>query len=94
MVSKEDIKKLADLARIGIEDGEAESLAGEIDAILAYLGQIKTITGEASVGVDVGDLRNVMREDTDPNESGAYSEALIAEFPESENNYLKVKKIL
>lgn len=94
MVSKEDIKKLADLARIGMGEEEAEGLAGEIDAILAYVGQIKTMAGEEVKSVDVGELRNVMREDANPNEPGTYNKELIAEFPESENNYLKVKKIL
>ena len=47
MVSKEEIKKLADLARIDIEEGEQEKLASEIDAILEYVGQIKEVTGEA-----------------------------------------------
>ena len=37
MISKEDIKKLADLARIDIKDEEAENLGKEMDDILEYV---------------------------------------------------------
>ncbi len=94
MISKETIKDLADLARIEIDEKEAEKLAGEIDAILEYVGQVKSIAGDAKEGVEFGAVKNVFREDVEPTESGAYSKELTAEFPEREGDYLKVKKIL
>ena len=94
MISKDEIKKLADLARISIEDEEAVELAGEIDMILGYVGQVKSVTGEMKERVNMEALRNVMREDANPTESGTYSKELIAEFPQKEGDYLKVKKIL
>lgn len=102
MISKEEIKKLADLARIDIEEGEQKKLASEIDVILGYVGQIKSVVGgevEGSVPPldhkrGLGGVINVLREDTNPTESETYSKELIAEFPKAQNNYLKVKKIL
>lgn len=94
MVSKEEIKRLADLARIEIGDSEATSLAGEIDAILGYVGQVKSITGKEPSGVDIGPVYNVMREDENPTVPGTYNRELIAEFPNKDGDYLKVKKIL
>jgi aspartyl-tRNA(Asn)/glutamyl-tRNA(Gln) amidotransferase subunit C len=95
MISKEEIKKLAELARIEIKEEELGELQTEIETILDYVGQVKSITGEAaSKTIEVGPLYNVWREDTSPNEPGAYSKELIAEFPEKDGNYLKVKKIL
>jgi len=94
MISKEDIKKLADLARIQIYDSEVVSLAGEMDAILGYVGQIQSVTNKETEEIDENILRNVLREDIEPTESGKYSKELVAEFPEEEKNYLKVKKIL
>ncbi len=102
MISKEEIKKLADLARIEIGEEEQAKLALEMDAILDYVGQISEISegsafpspeqgeGHAIVGGEV----NIMREDENPTASGTYSKELIAEFPRKEGNYLKVKKIL
>jgi aspartyl/glutamyl-tRNA(Asn/Gln) amidotransferase C subunit len=107
MISKEEIKKLADLARIEIGDIEAEKLGGEMDAVLGYLNQVKEITEgkeadtslnvrgvETKSGGDINGMVNVLREDTNPTESETHSKELIAEFPASEGNYLKVKKIL
>lgn len=102
MISKEEIKKLADLARIHIEDGEIENLREEIDAILGYVGQIKSVTGDTkevenlplNVRGGQGGVINIMREDENPTESGTYSKELIAEFPHKDGDYLKVKKIL
>ena len=102
MISKETIKKLADLARIEIKEEEQEELAKEIEAILGYVGQVKSIQGfhpdQVLPTVDneegLGSGVNIMREDTDPTESGTHSKELVAEFPDSENGYLKVKKIL
>lgn len=108
MISKEEIKKMADLARIDLSDAEIEGLRGEMDAILNYVGQIKEVAGEeglsreallaqrsfSEVGAKWEGEVNVMREDANPTESETYSKELIAEFPDSENNYLKVKKIL
>lgn len=94
MISKEEIKKLAELARIDIEEKEMENLAGEMDAILDYVGQVKSVVGNLKEADEFDGLKNVMREDENPTEPGTYNKELIAEFPDKENNYLKVKKIL
>lgn len=101
MITKTDIQKLADLARIEIKDEEQEDLAQEIEAILGYVKSIQGLHPDEALPkvnveeeLEVGILRNIMREDENPNESGTYSKDLINEFPDSKNGYLKVKKIL
>lgn len=94
MISTEEIKKLADLSRIELKEEEIEKMCGEIDAVLEYVGQIKSVSGEAGEKIEFGQVHNVLREDKDPTESGTYSELLVAEFPEKEKGFLKVKKIL
>lgn len=105
MISKEEIKKLADLARIEIKEEEQEELAKDMEAILEYVSQVKSVVAS---GGDNGfpshqsrggprEARggvNVMREDENPTESSTHSKELIAEFPHKEKDYLKVKKIL
>ena len=94
MATVEDVKKLAALARITVADDEAGKLAEEFDSILAYVGQIESL----SIPEDVKDarpaLRNVLREDGEPHESGLYTEKLAAQFPERDGDYLKVKQII
>lgn len=94
MISKEEIKKLAELARIEIKEEELKSLRAEIDSILDYVGQVKSVAGERGDKVEIGPLYNVMREDENPNESGAYTKAIFSEAPAMQDGYLKVKKIL
>ena len=100
MISKEEIKKLADLARIHIEEREQEKLAGEIDAILGYVKLVYQFHSDntSELGqkekTENDSLRNIMREDENPTESGTHSKELLAEMPKTEKGYLKVKKIL
>jgi aspartyl-tRNA(Asn)/glutamyl-tRNA(Gln) amidotransferase subunit C len=95
MISRDDVKKLADLARIEVSGAELESLAGDMEAILDYVGQVSSFASHSESDSIADDMNvNVLREDDNPNPSGAYSKELIAEFPDKEGDYLKVKKIL
>lgn len=93
-MKKEDIEHLAGLARIALSDTEKESLAHDITNILGYVSEIKDITAETAEEKKVGELHNVMREDTDPHEPGFYTEDLLKAAPERHGQYVKVKKIL
>jgi aspartyl-tRNA(Asn)/glutamyl-tRNA(Gln) amidotransferase subunit C len=92
MIGKQDIEKLSNLARIHISEEEKESLAKEIDSILAYVAQID----EASTSAirDENYQRNVMRDDNNAHESGVFTETLLKAAPGKEGQYFKVKKIL
>ncbi|MDD5050420.1 MAG: Asp-tRNA(Asn)/Glu-tRNA(Gln) amidotransferase subunit GatC [Candidatus Pacebacteria bacterium] len=93
MISTQDIEKLAELARIELKEEEKVKLAKEIDGILGYIDQIKT-AGSKDIARAKEPVRNIFREDKNPHESGTHTDALVAEFPRKEGNYLKVKKIL
>ena len=96
-MNKEKVLDLAKLARIEIGDEEAETLSHEFDAILGYVGEIKNV-GPASPKAtqDKSDyaLKNVMREDTEPHDSGIYTQKILEQAPARESDYIKVKKIL
>jgi aspartyl-tRNA(Asn)/glutamyl-tRNA(Gln) amidotransferase subunit C len=94
-VTTDDVKKLANLARLELTDSEVEKLRGEIDSILAYIDTIQKVTLPDGIAASPHlDLKNVMRDDGTPHESGQYTKDLVDQFPDSENGYLKVKKIL
>lgn len=101
-IDKDGVQKLAKLARIDMPDAEAESLSHEFEAILKYVGEIKNAEGAKSAGDDATSaarpadfpLRNVLRDDANPHESGIYTDAILKQAPSSENGYVKVKKIL
>ena len=93
MATTEEVKKLAALARIRVEDSELAKFTSEFDAILAYVGQLEKLELPSS-GNEKPALRNVMREDGEPHASGAYTEKLAEQFPQREGNALSVKQII
>ena len=95
----EDVKKLADLARIDMSDEEMAIIAKDFDPILAYVGQVQEalkLSENISDGKKPEDhfLYNIMREDVVTNNGGEYTEKILADAPDTENGFLKVKQIL
>lgn len=93
MATTDEVRKLAALARIKIEDEELDKFTKEFDAILAYVGQLESLRLPAS-GSQPPALRNVMREDGEPHEAGKYTEKLAEQFPQREGDALAVKQII
>jgi len=93
MATAEEVKKLAALARIKVEDAEFEKLTREFDAILAYVGQLESLQLPAS-SHQLPVLRNVMREDNEPHAPGTFTEKIIEQFPAREGSALSVKQII
>lgn len=96
MISRDDVQKLAILARIKLLPEEADALAKDMASILGYIDEIKsaTKTDDSDSHSEKEKTRNVLRNDTHPHETGIHTEAILAEAPEREENYVKVKKIL
>jgi aspartyl-tRNA(Asn)/glutamyl-tRNA(Gln) amidotransferase subunit C len=91
-MDKEKVLNLAKLARIEVSDEEAGALVREFDSILKYVGEIKEVAEK--VPGTFSSVRNIMREDTEPHESGIYTEELLNAAPQREGDYVRVKKIL
>ena len=94
MLRKEDIKKLATLARISLSEVEEEKLPSEVDNILVYVAQLKEVVSNLSDEKKAGEHRNVVRDDINPTETSINTKYIIANMPDSQDNYLKVEKIL
>ncbi len=87
-----DIKKLADLARINMTEEEMASIAKDIDPVLEYVDQLKSVVVSSDTPFSL--LKNIGREDVVSNESGGYTDAILREAPDTEKGYVKVKKVL
>ena len=94
MISVTDIEKLAQLARIKIDDSEKKELTKEIDSILTYVDQIKKATVDIDFTPQPGDVHNVMREDVAITTSPEDREGLLKEAPQREGDFIAVKKII
>ena len=95
MATTEEVKKLAELARIRIDDSQLEKFTRECDAILAYVEANSNAEMSQSEALRRGPvLRNVTRKDEKPNTPGANTKKIVEQFPASENNALVVKQII
>jgi aspartyl-tRNA(Asn)/glutamyl-tRNA(Gln) amidotransferase subunit C len=91
-ITIDEVKNLADLARLNIVPEELEKMTQEVGSILGYVGVVQKYSGD---GIrEVPNLRNVMRDDVVTNASGEYTEDLLKNAPQKDGNYLVVKKIL
>ena len=91
MISLEDIRSLAQLARLKLTGEEEVSLQKDISGILDYVGQVSAVSVSATQEAPAH--RNIMREDT-PTEVLGKREVLVAAFPKQENGYNVVRKII
>jgi len=87
-----DITALAKLARLEVSDEEVAKLKTEIPGILAFVETIQN----ANTGVETKspELRNVMRADENPHESGEYTERLLKAAPAQKDNRVLVKQVV
>lgn len=93
MASVDDVRKLAQLARVSVDDAELEKFANEFEGILAYVGQIDCLS-VSRAELEFPLLRNVFREDGEPHERRRDTEKLSAQFPAREGDSLSVKQII
>jgi len=86
-----DVENLAELARLELSMEEKESLLKDMGGILDYVKQVEEI--EIGEVANEYNLKNVWREDEiQPREFS--KELIIEQFPDSQDGFLKVKKIL
>ncbi len=95
MIKKEDVRKVAQLARLGISVKEEEKFQKDLSSILGYIDLLNT--------VDVSGVKptyhpaesyfnkNVTRKDV--SENSEMADELIKAFPEEVDRYNKVKSV-
>lgn len=88
-----DIRALARLARLAIADSEVSALQQELPAIVAFVDTLQKVAVHIPAVSDP-EVRNVMREDTNPHTPGTYTERLLAGAPAREGDYVVVKQVL
>ncbi len=91
MISIEEVKKLAALARIKVSEEEALNFSKDMGNILSYVDSVKGVKGKEG---KEDYLKNVLREDGNVRESGTYTEEILKNAPDTQNNYFVVRKII
>ncbi|MEK7639122.1 MAG: Asp-tRNA(Asn)/Glu-tRNA(Gln) amidotransferase subunit GatC [Patescibacteria group bacterium] len=94
-MKRDDIIHLAKLARIRLEENELVSLENELSSIVDYVGVVTEIAGEqGDEAPELGLRYNVFRKDKVTNQPDQYTKDILAEMPDTDGRYMKVKKIL
>ena len=95
MISKEEVKHIAKLARLGLTEKEIEKFQGELSPVLDYIEKLKEVDiSEVEPTSHSVLVENVMRQDGINEKCKMKNEKLMALTPDKKDNYLKVKSIL
>ncbi|MCV7434616.1 Asp-tRNA(Asn)/Glu-tRNA(Gln) amidotransferase subunit GatC [Mycolicibacterium bacteremicum] len=92
-ISRDEVAHLARLARLALTDGELDSFAGQLDAILAHVGQIQSVD---VTGVEATDnpLKSVNVTRPDTVVAGLTQDEALAAAPRAEDGRFAVPRIL
>jgi aspartyl-tRNA(Asn)/glutamyl-tRNA(Gln) amidotransferase subunit C len=93
-LTRDDVLKLARLARLDLSDEEVDSFRSELDEILHYVEQLDDvdITGLEPTSQVTG-LVNVTRDDVEKS-YGYVPEELLQNVPRVQNNHIKVQRMI
>lgn len=93
MITKKEIEKLANLARLKLTEEEKERLYFELSKILDYVKQLQEVKDEARELTHFEWETQKLRKDCEKPEFNL-KEKLIAQFLEKKERFLKTKKVL
>lgn len=86
-----DVENLVELARLELTEEEKTQLLKDMEGILTYVKQVESVEVEDTDSHY--DTFNVWREDK-VEDREFNKNSIIKQFPDSQDNFLKVKKII
>ncbi|MFB3164213.1 Asp-tRNA(Asn)/Glu-tRNA(Gln) amidotransferase subunit GatC [Neobacillus sp. 179-J 1A1 HS] len=92
-ISNEQVKHVANLARLEISEDEAEIFTKQLDAIITFAEQLNELdTTNVEPTYHVLDMKNVFREDS--KEKGLPLEEVLKNAPDHQDGQIKVPAII
>ncbi|MDD3481190.1 MAG: Asp-tRNA(Asn)/Glu-tRNA(Gln) amidotransferase subunit GatC [Patescibacteria group bacterium] len=93
-IDKEKVKEVAYLARLELTEKEVEKFQGELSDILGYVETIQKVdTKDVEPTAQVTGLTDVWRVDK-KSPSNLSRDEILANTPEKQDGYIKVKPVL
>ncbi len=87
------VRRIAHLARIKVEDGEIDHLAGEINSILGFVEQLKEVNVEGIEPMtSVTPMKLPLRDDVVTD--GENANKVLMNAPQSEEGFFLVPKVV
>lgn len=95
MISKEEVNRIAKLARLNLTKKEKDKLQKDLSEILDYFNKLKEVNIEGIKPANHSVLiKNILREDEVKKTDDKVKEKSMEQAPEKKDNYLKVKSVL
>ncbi|CRK82376.1 Asp-tRNA(Asn)/Glu-tRNA(Gln) amidotransferase subunit GatC [Neobacillus massiliamazoniensis] len=92
-ISNEQVKHVANLARLAITEEEAEKMTKQLDAIITFAEQLNELdTENVEPTYHVLNMKNVLREDV--SQQGLPREEVLENAPQHQDGQFKVPSIL
>ena len=92
-VDQATVRRIAHLARIGVDESEIPELARELNAILAFVEELSSVDVEGVEAMtSVIPMRLRLRSDEVTDHAGA--DAIVANAPATEEDYFVVPKVV
>jgi aspartyl-tRNA(Asn)/glutamyl-tRNA(Gln) amidotransferase subunit C len=89
----DEVKHVANLARLAITEKEVEELTNDLDAIISFAEELNELdTENVEPTSHVLDMKNVFREDV--SKPGLPVEEVLKNAPDHENGQIKVPAII
>lgn len=92
-LSREDVRKIAFLARIRVEDDQLEPLAGELNNIIGWVESLAEVDTEG-VAPMTSVAEMTLRRRDDVVDDGGDAETVLANAPDREGDYYAVPKVV
>jgi len=93
MIDREQVRKVANLARLALTEAEEEQFTTQLAGILDYFQQLNELdTADVPPTTRAIEISNVIR--PDHHQPYPDRDALLAGAPEQDGNYFRVPKIL
>jgi aspartyl-tRNA(Asn)/glutamyl-tRNA(Gln) amidotransferase subunit C len=93
MLIAEEVKHIAALARVGLEEKEIEKFSHDLSSILDWIAQLDEVDVAGVLPTaHITGMNNISREDR--MEDFLNKEKIVELFPEGKNGYDKVKSVL
>ena len=93
MIQQDDVRHIAKLARLGLDDAEVETFTGQLGRILSFFDELAAIdTTDVAMTAHPLPLTDAFRADVA--QPSLAVERLLAAAPAPEGSYFRVPKIL
>ncbi len=94
-LTKEQVKHIAELARLGLSGEEIEKFRQHLSSILGYVELLNEVdTSKVEPTAQTTGLKNVSREDKPQKEQCLTQEEVLANAPEKQDGFVKTKAVL